>query len=317
MIQLQNLFDYLLINFDLRLAIDDSYHIDIAYVRAKSDGPYERIDDFNKKSLSECFPEGFASLFQDELEPVFSNSHSNVGLLKYNYQGQLFFVQFDFVEFPQNVASGRLYLTGRGDRTDWLILQRNLAWRISEATDLDSIFSYILRLATMSGYMDRGGVYLFNERFTKLDLYYHLGLSEEFINQIKSFTSESPEWQTVMAGQPVYIDGSFLSNSIKEKLDKEGITTFASIPLINDGRVIGAMNLASHNSQFISAIHKSYMEDLASILADAIKRIQQQQVAGTGLENYHQLMESLPDYVAVINFNGIINYVCLLYTSPS
>lgn len=309
MIQLQNLFDYLLINFDLRLAIDDSYHIDIAYVRAKSDGPYERIDDFNKKSLSECFPEGFASLFQDELEPVFSNSHSNVGLLKYNYQGQLFFVQFDFVEFPQNVASGRLYLTGRGDRTDWLILQRNLAWRISEATDFDSIFSYILRLATMSGYMDSGGVYLFNERFTKLDLYYHLGLSEEFINQIKSFTSESPEWQTVMAGQPVYIDGSFLSNSIKEKLDKEGITTFASIPLINDGRVIGAMNLASHNSQFISAIHKSYMEDLASILADAIKRIQQQQVAGTGLENYHQLMESLPDYVAVINFNGIINYV--------
>ena len=261
------------------------------------------------KSLSECFPEDFASLLQAEIEPVFAFPYSNVGFLKCNYNGELYTVHFDFVEFPQGFASGRISLTGTETRTDWLILQRNLAWRISEASDLNSLFAYILRTATLSGYMDGGGVYLFNEKFTSLDLQYHLGLPEAFVDRVKSFTSESAEWQTVLTGQPVYLDGLNLIDSIKEKLDKQGIKTFASIPLINEGQVIGAMNLASFSSQFISAIHKSYMEDLASILANSIMRMQQQQTSDNGLENYHQLIKSFPDHVVVIDFNGIIKYL--------
>ena len=89
----------------------------------------------------------------------------------------------------------------------------------------------------------------------------------------------------------------------------EGIKTFASIPLINDGQVIGAMNLASYSSQFISAIHKSYMEDLASILADAIKRTRKQQETGNSINNYQELLESFPDQVVVISFDGKIQFV--------
>lgn len=309
MIQLQNLFDYLLINFDIRLAIDESNHINMAYCRAKVDEPVKRLDDFAHKSLSESFPEGFASLLQEKIKPVFSIPHSNVGLLNYNYNGALYTVHFDFVEFPEGIASGRISLTGTETRTDWLILQRNLAWRISEANDLDSIFAYILRTATLSGYMDGGGVYLFNEEFNRLDLQYHVGLSEAFIDLVNSFTPKNPEWQIVTAGQPVYFDGSNVNDIFKEKLDMEGINTFASIPLINDGQVIGVMNLVSHRSQFISVIHKRYIEDLASILADAIKRIQRQKVTGKDSQNYLQLMESFPDQVVVIDFNGTIKYV--------
>ena len=216
MTQMQNLFDFLLINFDLRLAIDKSNIINVAYSRAKVGEPVKRLEDFKLKSLSESFPEEFASLLQAEIEPVFSFPHSSVGLINYSYNGESYTVHFDFVEFPQGFASGRISLTGTGTRTDWLILQRNLAWRISEANDLNSIFAYVLRTATLSGYMDGGGVYLFNEKFSSLDLQYHFGLSGGFVDQVKSFTPESPEWQTVIAGQPVYLDGPKLADSIKK-----------------------------------------------------------------------------------------------------
>ena len=309
MIQQQNLFDYLLLNFDIRLAIDESNHINIAYCRSKVDTPVKRLDEFKDKSLSECFPDEFASLFQAEIEPVFTFPYSNVGLLKCNYNGKPYTVHFDFVEFPKGFASGRISLTGTETRTDWLILQRNLAWRISEASDLNAIFAYVLRTATLSGYMDGGGVYLFNDEFTRLDLQYHLGLPEEFVERVKSFTPESLEWQSVLTGQPVYLDGLNLAENIKEKLEKEGLKTFASIPLIDDGQVIGAMNLASYSSKFISVIHKRYMEDLASILTDSIKRMKRKQTADNGLENYRQSIETFPDHVVVIDFNGIIKYV--------
>ena len=306
MIKPKNLLDFLLLNFDIRLIVNKSFQIYVAYVREKVDDPVIRLEQFKDQSIYECFPEEFAKKFQEKLEPIFSNAFSQVGLIEFEYLDEWYAIHYDFVEYPDGFAAGRISLSSVESRTDWLILQRNLALRFSQASDLESIFSYVIRISTQTGYMDAGGIYLLDENDNSLILHYSTGLSDKFVKSVQSYRPDSEQWHLVMAGKPTYLDEDNLPAVIKENLTQEGILSFASIPFLSQGKIIGVLNLASHQQHKITILHKRFFENLVSILGDSINRIQKQQISTKKQYDYLQLLKALPDCIMVIDFEGKI-----------
>lgn len=117
---------------------------------------------------------------------------------------------------------------------------------------------------------DGGGVYLFDEERVRLTLTYSAGLSDEFINSVRTYSSQHSQVQTLLRTIPVYLSVRDHIGDTRQAMEREGITFVAAIPMIYRDEVIGSINLASRKTEAISTNDKLIIESIASRLANLI-----------------------------------------------
>ncbi|RJP31658.1 MAG: PAS domain S-box protein [Actinobacteria bacterium] len=162
--------------------------------------------------------------------------------------------------------------TGGKGAGGFLTIQRDLALRLSGAGDLRDTLEIILNGILRATGMDSGGIYLVDRERGDLEIAYHKGFSDAFVQEISHYDADSSNAELVNAGEPVYIEYERLDVPKSEAERAEGIRTIAIVPIWSQGKVIGCVNIASHVQEEIPQGSRHLIEALAGQVGEAVAR---------------------------------------------
>jgi len=187
---------------------------------------------------------------------------------------------------------------------EWLLrLQRNLTLALSATSNIIEAFQQVLTTAFQIEGIDCGGGYLIDERTGALNLVAHQGLPPQFIESTAYYPADAPQTRLVMAGRPIY--GHHNAIKLNNKPDEE-LRALAVIPMLHDGRVIAALNLASHTHDVISANACAAIEVIASQIGGVIARIRAETAQQESRQNLQALFDTVEDFLFILDANGNI-----------
>jgi two-component system, OmpR family, sensor histidine kinase KdpD len=121
-----------------------------------------------------------------------------------------------------------------------------------------------------------GGVYLIRQDRQEIaDLITYQGLRPEFVRDIRSVTITQEPFRTVMIeGQPWYcMDLDLFAPQTKAA----GFKTLASIPLVADDQIVGAMNITTVRDHQFTPEERSVLESIGREIGAAIVKTELQQ----------------------------------------
>jgi len=145
-------------------------------------------------------------------------------------------------------------------------LFRALSGPMSLAQGLD----LCLEAARVVSGLDAGGIYLLNEDTGSLELARHFGLSEGFTTAAGRYGPDAPETQVVLGGEPVYGRYETVTAPDDTKNESEGLRALAVVPILHEGRVLGCMNMGSHDAESVPEDARNALEGIAARISGAI-----------------------------------------------
>jgi PAS domain S-box-containing protein len=152
-------------------------------------------------------------------------------------------------------------------------IQRDLAVQVSATAKLEEGLSLCLDAAIEASEMDCGGIYLVNEDSGALELSVHKGLSDGFIKSVTHYDADSDNGKLIMKGEPVYTEYKQLCVLLSHTEKKEGLSSIAVVPVLNEGRVIGCLNIASHVFNNIHARSRLALETITAQIGSTVTRL--------------------------------------------
>ena len=174
--------------------------------------------------------------------------------------------------------------------------QRNLSVSIASTSDLTKGLHISLQISIQMSGMDCGGIYLFDKRNEDLNLIVHQGLSKEFVQAVSHYDKNSDNSLYVKKGKPAYISHKDLEVSLTPEEQREGIRAFMTLPLLDEGKVVGCMNLASHSVEDIPLPVRIAVEAVVAQIGGAIGRLKTRDALQESVEHLESLMESATNF---------------------
>jgi PAS domain S-box-containing protein len=196
--------------------------------------------------------------------------------------------------------------------------QHTLCNLLAKTDNLEVGLKYCLRACLQVSRMDSGGIYLFNSD-DSLELIVWEGLKEEFVNSIKFHDNESRNVDYVKKGKPIYTLAKQLDSIFNESQKKEGLKTLATIPLFENKRIIGCLNIASHKKEIFQHSTKLAIETIASQAGNIIARLQTAKALRESEEHLKSLMLNAENYVVyrLAACDNIKHKLQVVFVSPS
>lgn len=153
------------------------------------------------------------------------------------------------------------------DVTDKVLLQKRLLRQnqdlsavntisktLSSSFDLEEVLQNTLTQVLQIMNIEAGLVYLLDEKKNVLRCAYSYGIADDVIQTVKELKiGEGIAGRVAKTGTPIIIENASLDPRISSTaFRKQGIRSFASIPLQSRTRLIGAMNIGSFGQRIIS-----------------------------------------------------------------
>ena len=174
----------------------------------------------------------------------------------------------------QNVLIGvSRDISERKRRENVMRAQRDLMLAsVGGPVDLQEMLSMSVATAIQVSEMDCGGIYLVDGVTGSLDLAFHKGLSDQFVDRTRHFGAESPNARLVMVGDPVYTRYGELGTPLDRVRRREGLRGSAIVPVRGNAQVVACLNVASHTHDEIPDFARNALEMTASQIGSLIVR---------------------------------------------
>jgi len=166
-----------------------------------------------------------------------------------------------------------------------LLLQRDLSIRLAATSDLDDAMACVLASATRLECIDVGGVYLAAD--AGLLLRAQVGLPPDVLPHITHYGPQSPEVSRLRAGTPIF--------TRYEGHRVPGLRSLACIPIIQEGELLGALNLGSSTAEEIPRDIQDVVVAMASEMAGALLRIRSERRPSESEQRLRQISDALLD----------------------
>ncbi|NJN65340.1 MAG: PAS domain S-box protein [Chloroflexaceae bacterium] len=210
--------------------------------------------------------------------------------------------QGNLVEF-QSVGRD---ITDRVRAEQSLKVQRDLAIALSSASGLTGVLHQVLHTILQLEGIDSGGIYLVDWRSGNLDLVFHQGFSRSFVRCIECYPAHSFQWQRIMEGEPRYGLFANLVPPRDPSCFAEGVCGVAIIPVLNEGKVVASLNLASHVHEHIPVSTCRLLEIIATQIGGAIARVKAETALQESRNNFQTLFDTMDDFLFIFDASGRI-----------
>jgi PAS domain S-box-containing protein len=156
-----------------------------------------------------------------------------------------------------------------------LRIQRDLALALSAESEMKAVADRLLEHLIRIEELDCGGIYLVDEDTGVLDLVAHKGLPRQFVESAAHYEADAPQTRLVMTGNPIYRSyAEALPETQNRVRRQEGLQATAIIPILFEGQVIAALNLASHTYNEIPIPVRNALETMATThIGEVLARI--------------------------------------------
>jgi PAS domain S-box-containing protein len=175
---------------------------------------------------------------------------------------------------PVGLRGIAMDLTERKQTEDLVRIQGDLGLELSTASGLEQGLRLCLETALSVSGLDCGGVYLVGKNSGELDLAFHKGLTDNFIENATHYEMNSENIKLVMAGKPIYTKYQDLGVPLDESKKRENLEAIGVLPISHQGRVIGSMNVASHTLEEVPVFSRIALETIAAQIGSAIVHLQ-------------------------------------------
>jgi PAS domain S-box-containing protein len=185
-----------------------------------------------------------------------------------------------------------------------IIIQRDLGLALGNTSSLLAGLRLCLEGSLRASGMDCGGIYLFTEATGALDLAYHSGLPQAFIEKASHFEPESPNVKIVMQGTPVFSEHLLLGIPIDDVKRGEKLHAIAVIPILSENKAIGCLNVASHHLDTVPLASRASLEAISSQIGNAIVRLKAEERLAAEKERLAVTLRSIGDGVITTDVSG-------------
>ncbi|MFA9391099.1 MAG: PAS domain S-box protein [Prolixibacteraceae bacterium] len=204
-------------------------------------------------------------------------------------------------------------ITERKQSEHLLQEQRDLSIALSKTSTLDVGLQLCLESAMHISGMDCGGFYLVDPLSGTLNLAYHQGLPHAVIQSTSKLEANTPQYQLIQAGQPIYTEHLTLNIPIDQVRKEEHLRAIAIIPILHEGRVISCMNIASHTLNVVPEYARNMLEQITRQIGQVIVRLRTEEALKENEKKYRLLAENIPGVIWVRN----LKTNQFTYVSPS
>ncbi|PKL18028.1 MAG: hypothetical protein CVV49_08110 [Spirochaetae bacterium HGW-Spirochaetae-5] len=197
------------------------------------------------------------------------------------------------------------------DITDWkrdndiALKQRDLVADLGKINSFQESLKLILDTALEIEEIDGAGIYFFENETSMLKLIAHAGLSDDFISGVNQYDSDSPQSVQIKKGVPVFLSEKEM-NVYSSVLNTGDLKTLAVIPLIDDGKAVGALNIASKTVPEFSPRIKQFAFTTALYIGGILSRIKADELILTSQKNLMDLFSKLEDLIFILDDDGSI-----------
>jgi len=180
----------------------------------------------------------------------------------------------------------------------------NLALQLSASQSLQETLNLCLDTALEISGMDCGGIYLVDRNNQNLKLTALSGLSESFLDSICTYPEGSRQQRIVLEGKPIYGQFHKSISYNNEKARAEDLKAIGVIPVLNKGKAIACMNIASHSIEHFPDESKKALETIASHIGAVILQATHEEEIAETKNNFETLFNTIDDYLFIVDGNG-------------
>jgi len=155
--------------------------------------------------------------------------------------------------------------------------------------------------------MDCGGVYLFDNTSSALDLAFHIGLPPDFVRSASHYDADSASAQLVKAGKPIYKRHQELGIQLDKIKIQEQLRAIAIIPIHHNNQVIGCLNIASHTFNEVPVFAHSTLEIITAQIGSAIARLKTEKALRESERKHKAIFENANDAIFLISEDMFID----------
>lgn len=154
---------------------------------------------------------------------------------------------------------------------------RDLGLQMVWVSDVPSALRIALHAALAIAGVDAGGIYLVDPVTGDLVLECHRGVSRTFQDALRRIPANSPnaEW----ARQRVSFHGSStdMNRPGIDQVHREGLKAFSMVPIVEEGRLVGVLNVASRQIEELPMAARTALESVAGVVSSVLVRLRAQE----------------------------------------
>ena len=209
----------------------------------------------------------------------------------------------DFKGRPERVVGVSMDITAQTQALELMRQQRDLGIALGSADTLNRASELTLEYLMRREGVESGVLYVINQRTGFLHIQCHRGLSEEIRNKVSNLGPETMQYQSVMAGEPVYRDRTGLEARLGCKLSDD-LLSMGMVPLKDKDHILGAVWIGSRTHHGIPEQERLAIEAIASQIGGTIGRIRAQEAVRLGEARYRNLIETIPHGIIEMDPQG-------------
>ncbi len=218
--------------------------------------------------------------------------------------------------YPLVDGMGRVYelavysqdVTDKARTIELIDLQRDLAVELSRTHELRKGLELCFQAACTATGFDCGGVFLLDEQGRDFKLLYYSNIHEEYIRELLTVPADSQNASLIAAGRPIYTNQYKLGVPLCQIDPDEKLQAVASVPIIFNEKVLGAINIASHSKSVVPDYVRHSLETIAALSAGAISRLRTENILNQTRNRLTELIQSAQDVICIVTASGEILY---------
>ncbi|MCP4755837.1 MAG: PAS domain S-box protein [Proteobacteria bacterium] len=157
---------------------------------------------------------------------------------------------------------------------NYIIEQRDLALSLGASRSLHEGLEICFDSALRVSEMDCGGIYLVDKSSGDLNMICQKGLLPDFIESTSHFKAGSANTRLIMNGKPLYTQHCQLDVELSPAEKAVALRAVAIIPILDENKVIGCFNIASHVFDDVPALSRIVLESISAQIGGAIARLE-------------------------------------------
>ncbi len=192
-------------------------------------------------------------------------------------------------------------ITNQKNLEELITIQRDLAIQVSQVDSLIEALKLALHTILDNTDLDCGGIYLVEAESGELNMLYHKGLSDPFIQATSHYGVDGPHIELLEQGKTLYLNYEKLNLPKTDAERREGLKIIIIVPILHQNRVLGCINVSTHSLNEIPIESRKIIESIGSLVGQSIQRFRLSATLKKSEEKYRQLLETVSDAIISID----------------